>query len=45
MSIRPSFEPLSSEELAKLTVPERLGLQYVRGCEVIEIRDEEGAHE
>ncbi|GJN31653.1 hypothetical protein PR202_gb20074 [Eleusine coracana subsp. coracana] len=43
LSIRPSFEPLSSEELAKSTVPERLGLQYVRGCEVIEIRDEEGA--
>ncbi|RZC64580.1 hypothetical protein C5167_008270 [Papaver somniferum] len=42
LSIRPSFEPLSSEEAAKLTVPERLGLQFVRGCEVIEIRDEEG---
>ncbi|CAN6306432.1 unnamed protein product [Urochloa humidicola] len=43
LSIRPSFEPLSPEESAKSTVPERLGLQYVRGCEVIEIRDEEGA--
>lgn len=42
LSIRPSFEPLSPEEAAKSTVPERLGLQYVRGCEVIEIRDEEG---
>lgn len=42
LSIRPSFEPLSAEEAAKSTVPERLGLQYVRGCEVIEIRDEEG---
>ncbi|KAI3941024.1 hypothetical protein MKX01_037915 [Papaver californicum] len=42
VSIRPSFEPLSSEEAAKLTVPERLGLQFVRGCEVIEIHDEEG---
>ncbi|KAK1263373.1 putative RNA helicase SDE3 [Acorus gramineus] len=42
LSIRPSFEPLSSEEAAKLSVPERLGLQYVRGCEIIEIRDEEG---
>ncbi|XP_026437771.1 RNA helicase aquarius-like [Papaver somniferum] len=42
LSIRPSFEPLSSEEAAKSTVPERLGLQFVRGCEVIEIRDEEG---
>ncbi|MCL7038418.1 hypothetical protein MKW94_005183, partial [Papaver nudicaule] len=41
LSIRPP-EPLSSEEAAKLTVPERLGLQFVRGCEVIEIRDEEG---
>uniref|UniRef100_A0A1D1XQ76 Intron-binding protein aquarius n=1 Tax=Anthurium amnicola TaxID=1678845 RepID=A0A1D1XQ76_9ARAE len=42
LSIRPSFEPLSAEEAAKSTVPERLGLQYVRGCEVIEIHDEEG---
>ncbi|CAN6319789.1 unnamed protein product [Urochloa humidicola] len=42
LSIRPSFEPLSPEEAAKSTVPERLGLQYVRGCEVIEVRDEEG---
>uniref|UniRef100_A0A0E0NVY2 Intron-binding protein aquarius N-terminal domain-containing protein n=1 Tax=Oryza rufipogon TaxID=4529 RepID=A0A0E0NVY2_ORYRU len=43
LSIRPSFEPLSPEEAAKSTVPERLGLQCVRGCEVIEIRDEEGS--
>ncbi|KAH7656226.1 CWF11 family protein [Dioscorea alata] len=42
LSIRPSFEPLSAEEAARSTVPERLGLQFVRGCEVIEIRDEEG---
>jgi len=42
LSIRPSFEPLSVEEAAKCTVPERLGLQCVRGCEVIEICDEEG---
>ncbi|KAJ0987357.1 hypothetical protein J5N97_005713 [Dioscorea zingiberensis] len=42
LSIRPSFEPLSAEEAAKSTVPERLGLQFVRGCEIIEIRDEEG---
>ncbi|KAF8404573.1 hypothetical protein HHK36_009460 [Tetracentron sinense] len=42
LSIRPSFEPLSAEEAAKSSVPERLGLQYVRGCEVIEVRDEEG---
>ncbi|CAL9183877.1 unnamed protein product [Musa hybrid cultivar] len=42
LSIRPSFEPLSQEEAAKSSVPQRLGLQYVRGCEVIEIRDEEG---
>ncbi|XP_031121406.1 RNA helicase aquarius isoform X2 [Ipomoea triloba] len=42
LSIRPSFEPLSAEEAAKATVPQRLGLQYVRGCEIIEIRDEEG---
>ncbi|XAR61582.1 hypothetical protein NMG60_11016040 [Bertholletia excelsa] len=42
LSIRPSFEPLSAEEAAKTTVPQKLGLQYVRGCEVIEMRDEEG---
>ncbi|KAK8946189.1 hypothetical protein KSP40_PGU019610 [Platanthera guangdongensis] len=42
LSIRPSFEPLSQEEAAKSTVPEKLGLQFVRGCEVIEVRDEEG---
>ncbi|KAF2322470.1 hypothetical protein GH714_017202 [Hevea brasiliensis] len=41
LSIRPSFEPLSAEEAGKATVPQRLGLQYVRGCEIIEIRDEE----
>ncbi|XP_030484515.1 uncharacterized protein LOC115700975 [Cannabis sativa] len=42
LSIRPSFEPLSAEEAAKASVPQRLGLQFVRGCEVIEMRDEEG---
>lgn len=42
LSVRPSFEPLSAEEAEKASVPERLGLQYVRGCEIIEIRDEEG---
>lgn len=42
LSIRPSFEPLSAEEAAKASVPQKLGLQYVRGCEVTEIRDEEG---
>ncbi|KAM7263832.1 hypothetical protein ACFE04_001515 [Oxalis oulophora] len=42
LSIRPSFESLSPEEAAKATVPVKLGLQYVRGCEVIDIRDEEG---
>lgn len=42
LSIRPSFEPLSAEEAAKASIPQRLGLQYVRGCEIIEIRDEEG---
>lgn len=42
LSIRPSFEPLSAEEASKATVPQRLGLQYVRGCEIIEVRDEEG---
>lgn len=42
LSVRPSFEPLSAEEAAKHTVPERLGLEYVRGCEVIAMCDEEG---
>ncbi|TKY69055.1 Intron-binding protein aquarius [Spatholobus suberectus] len=42
LSIRPSFEPLSAEEEDKATVPQKLGLQCVRGCEIIEIRDEEG---
>ncbi|CAL1394512.1 unnamed protein product [Linum trigynum] len=42
LSIRPSFEPLSAEEAEKASVPQRLGLHFVRGCEVIEIRDEEG---
>lgn len=42
LSIQPSFEPLSTEEAAKATVPQKLGLQYVRGCEVLEIHDEEG---
>ncbi|KHM99081.1 Intron-binding protein aquarius [Glycine soja] len=42
LSIRPSFEPLSTEEEDKASVPQKLGLQFVRGCEVIEIRDEEG---
>ncbi|ONI20706.1 hypothetical protein PRUPE_2G030100 [Prunus persica] len=42
LSIRPSFEPLSAEEDGRASVPQRLGLQYVRGCEIIEIRDEEG---
>ncbi|WJX17061.1 hypothetical protein P8452_07016 [Trifolium repens] len=42
LTIRPSFEPLSTEEENKASVPQKLGLQYVRGCEVIEIRDEEG---
>ncbi|KAK4406328.1 RNA helicase aquarius [Sesamum angolense] len=42
LSIRPSFEPLSAEEAEKATVPQKLGLQCVRGCEIIEIRDEEG---
>ncbi|KAJ6414434.1 hypothetical protein OIU84_003434 [Salix udensis] len=42
LSVCPSFEPLSAEEAEKASVPERLGLQYVRGCEIIEICDEEG---
>ncbi|KAK7308329.1 hypothetical protein VNO77_41931 [Canavalia gladiata] len=42
LSIRPSFEPLSAEEEDKASVPQKLGLQFVRGCEIIEIRDEEG---
>ncbi|KAE8671002.1 xanthoxin dehydrogenase-like [Hibiscus syriacus] len=42
LSISPSFKPLSAEEEAKASVPQKLGLQYVRGCEIIEICDEEG---
>ncbi|XP_071735864.1 uncharacterized protein [Rutidosis leptorrhynchoides] len=42
IAIRPSFEPLSADEAENATVPQRLGLQFVRGCEIIEIRDEEG---
>ncbi|KAH7528063.1 hypothetical protein FEM48_Zijuj05G0031900 [Ziziphus jujuba var. spinosa] len=42
LSIQPTFEPLSVEEAAKASVPQRLGLQCVRGCEIIEVRDEEG---
>lgn len=42
LTIRPSFEPLSAEEENKASVPQKLGLQYVRGCEIIEIHDEEG---
>lgn len=42
LSIRPSFEPLSPEEAANASVPQKLGLQCVRGCEIIEIRDEDG---
>lgn len=42
LSICPSFEHLSADEAAKATVPQKLGLQCVRGCEVIEMRDEEG---
>ncbi|KAL3814759.1 hypothetical protein ACJIZ3_016027 [Penstemon smallii] len=42
LSVRPSFEPLSAEEADKATVPQKLGLQCVRGCEIVEIRDEEG---
>ena len=38
----PSFEPLPTEEETKASVPQRLGLQFVRGCEIIEMRDEEG---
>lgn len=42
LSVRPFLEPLNGEEASKLSVPEKFGLQYVRGCEVIEIRDEDG---
>lgn len=42
LCIRPSFEPLSADEAENASVPQKLGLQFVRGCEVIEMRDEEG---
>ncbi|KAI3873374.1 hypothetical protein MKX03_003243 [Papaver bracteatum] len=40
LSISSSSERLNSEE----AVPERLSFQFVCGCEVIEIRDQEGGH-
>lgn len=42
LCIRPSFEPLSADEAANASVPQKLGLQCVRGCEIIEMRDEDG---
>ncbi|KAH9288167.1 hypothetical protein KI387_032284 [Taxus chinensis] len=42
LSVRPFLEPLSGEDASNLSIPERLGLQCVRGCEVIEIHDENG---
>jgi intron-binding protein aquarius len=42
LSITPRLTPLGKEDLAGISVPERYGLQYVRGCEVIEMRDEGG---
>lgn len=42
LSIQPPLEQLSNEEATELSVLERFGLQYVRGCEVIEMRDEAG---
>lgn len=42
LSIQPPLEQLSKEETVELSVPDRFGLQYVRGCEVIEMRDEGG---
>ncbi|KAH7440467.1 hypothetical protein KP509_04G109200 [Ceratopteris richardii] len=42
LSIQPPLEQLSNAESLELSVLERFGLQYVRGCEVIEMRDEEG---
>ncbi|BBN15051.1 intron-binding protein aquarius [Marchantia polymorpha subsp. ruderalis] len=40
LSITPPPKVLDKEEAAKLSVPERFGLVYVRGCEIIEMRDE-----
>eukprot|EP00249_Psilotum_nudum_P035887 c5805_g2_i1 orf=2-796(+) len=42
LSVQPPLKTLSKEEVVGLTVPERFGLLYVRGCEVIEMRDEGG---
>lgn len=42
LSIRSPLSTLSKEKIAELSVPERFGLEYVRGCEVIEIQDEGG---
>lgn len=42
LTIRVPPTILGKEEVAKLGIPEQLGLQCVRGCEVIELHDEEG---
>ena len=42
LSIQPPLRQSNNEESNQLSIPERFGLQYVRGCEVIEMRDEGG---
>lgn len=42
LTVRVPSSILGKEELAKLSIPEQFGLQFVRGCEVIELHDEEG---
>lgn len=42
LTIRVPSTMMSKEESAKLSIPEQFGLQFVRGCEVIELHDEDG---
>ncbi|XP_024517313.1 RNA helicase aquarius [Selaginella moellendorffii] len=40
LTVMPHLKPPSSEIAQHMTVPEKYGLKYVRGCEIVEIRDE-----
>lgn len=42
LTLRAREQPLPADAAARLSVPERFGLQFVRGCEVVEVRDEGG---
>lgn len=42
LTISAPSEPLTREAASQLPVREKYGIQYVRGCEVVEVRDEGG---